>query len=119
MGLLAYSPMGFGLLSGKYHRNSARPDARINQFKQMSRYNSEQSHAATAKYLEIADAHGLSLAQLSLAFVNTRPFVTSNIIGATNLDQLKENIESIEVEISADLLKEINAVHAAIPSPAP
>lgn len=118
-GLLAYSPMAFGLLSGKYHNGDARDSARLNIFKQMSRYNSENSHAATAKYLEIAEKHGVSLAQLSLAFVNNRPFVTSNIIGATSMEQLRENIDSIDIDLSEEMLKEINAVHELIPNPAP
>ena len=119
MGLLAYSPMGFGLLSGKYHKGNARPEARINQFKQLSRYNSSQSYEATTRYLKIAEAHGLSLAQMSLAFVNSRPFVTSNIIGATNLEQLKENIDSVQLSLAKEVVKAIKEVHAAIPNPAP
>ncbi|MCI5080449.1 MAG: NADP(H)-dependent aldo-keto reductase [Saprospiraceae bacterium] len=118
-GLLAYSPMAFGLLSGKYHKKQDEAGARLNQFKQMSRYNSENSHLATAKYLEIAEKHGMTLAQMSLAFVNSRPFVTANIIGATTMAQLKENIASIEVTLSEEVLKEIEEVHELIPNPAP
>ncbi|HKK75372.1 MAG TPA: NADP(H)-dependent aldo-keto reductase [Saprospiraceae bacterium] len=118
-GLLAYSPMAFGLLSGKYHTGMARDAARLNIFKQMSRYNSDNSHEATAKYLAIAEKYDISLAQLSLAFVNTRPFVTANIIGATSMEQLRENIDSIQLEISPEIMKEINAVHEQIPNPAP
>lgn len=118
-GLLAYSPMGFGMLSGKYHKGLDNENSRINKFKAYKRYSSDNSRAATGKYLEIAEAHGLSLAQMSLAFVNSRPFVTANIIGATSLTQLKENISSIEVDLSKELLKEIEAVHALIPDPAP
>lgn len=118
-GLLAYSPMAFGLLSGKYHTGMARDSARLNLFKQMSRYNNENAHQATAKYLEIAEKYQISLAQLSLAFVNSRPFVTSNIIGATSIEQLRENIDSINVELSPEILQEINEVHELIPNPAP
>ncbi len=118
-GLLAYSPMGFGMLSGKYHKGLDKPENRINQFNGYNRYSGELSKRATAKYLEIAENHGLSLAQLSLAFVTSRPFVTSNIIGATSMEQLKENIGSINVEISKDLIKEIETVHKEIPNPAP
>jgi aryl-alcohol dehydrogenase-like predicted oxidoreductase len=118
-GLLAYSPMAFGLLSGKYHTGDARDSARLNIFKQMSRYNSENAHTATANYLEIAEKYQVSLAQLSLAFVNSRPFVTSNIIGATSMEQLRENIDSINIEFSDEMLKDINAVHELIPNPAP
>lgn len=118
-GLLAYSPMAFGLLSGKYHKKNDTPKDRINQFKQMARYNSKLSFEATALYLKVAEKYGLSLAQLSLAFVNTRPFVTSNIIGATSMDQLKENISSIDIEITPEIMEDINAIHKSIPNPAP
>ncbi len=118
-GLLAYSPLGFGLLSGKYHRKVADEKSRINQFAQMARYNSGNSWEATSRYLAIADAHGLSLAQMALAFVNTRPFVTSNIIGATSMEQLRENIDSIEVSLKPEVMEAIEAVHQKIPNPAP
>ena len=118
-GLLAYSPMAFGLLSGKYHLGKDESSARLNQFKQMSRYNKENARSATAKYLEIAQKHDLSLAQMALAFINSRPFVTANIIGATKMDQLKENIASIDLELSHEVFKEIEAVHELIPNPAP
>ncbi len=76
-------------------------------------------HKATQKYYELAQANDLSLAQMSLAFVNTRPFVTSNIVGATSVKQLKENIASIDVELSEDVLKGIEIIHNQIPNPAP
>ena len=72
-----------------------------------------------ALYLDIAKKHGLTLSELSLAFINQLPFVTSNIIGATKMDQLKENINSIYVDLSEEILNEINAVHTLIPNPAP
>ena len=68
--------------------------------------------------MELAEAHGMSVTQMALAFVNDRPFVTSNIIGATNLEQLKENIDSAEVRLSKEVLKEIDRIHNAIPDPA-
>lgn len=118
-GLLAYSPLAFGLLSGKYHRKEDNENHRLNKYKQMSRYNSQLCYDATAKYLEIADKHGLSLTTLALAFINDRPFLTSNIIGATTMAQLKENIDSAEVTLSKEILKEIDEVHKAISNPAP
>lgn len=118
-GLLAYSPMAFGLLSGKYHRGQDSSHSRINLFKQLSRYNSEQSFRATGKYLEIAQDHDMSLAQLSLAYVTSRPFVTSNIIGATSMEQLRENIGSLNIKLSVQVIKEIEEVHRDIPNPAP
>lgn len=119
IGLLAYSPMAFGVLSGKYIKGKAANNARLKLFPRFARYSSAQSTEATKKYLAIAEKHNLTLAQMSLAFVNDRPFMTSNIIGATNLEQLKENIESINITLSEDILKEIDAVHAEIPNPAP
>ena len=119
IGLLAYSPMAFGVLSGKYIKGKAADNARLKLFPRFARYSSAQSTEATKRYLEIAEKHGLSLAQMALAFVNDRPFMTSNIIGATNLDQLKENIDSINLSLSDEILKDINAVHAEIPNPAP
>lgn len=119
VGLLSYSPMAFGFLSGKYHNQTARADARLHQFTQMSRYNSENCKLATTKYLEIAHINGLSLAQMSLAFVTQQAFTTSTIIGATNMTQLKENIDSAKVILSKDILKAIEAVQNEIPNPAP
>ncbi len=118
-GLLAYSPMAFGLLSGKYHRGEDKPQDRINQFSRMSRYNTENSHNATSRYLGLANEYGMSLAQMSLAFVNQQRFVTSNIIGATNMDQLKEDIDSINIKLDKDVIKAINRIQEEIPNPAP
>ncbi len=119
LSLLTYSPMAFGLLSGKFHKKQDNENARLNKFKQMSRYNSQQCWNATEKYLAIAEKHGMTLAQMSLAFVNDRPFNTSTIIGATNLEQLKENIGSAEISLSKEVLKEIEEVQELIPNPAP
>ncbi|MBK9492444.1 MAG: NADP(H)-dependent aldo-keto reductase [Haliscomenobacter sp.] len=120
VGLLAYSPLGFGRLSGKFNRpGEDLSKARITLYKQYTRYNSPQCLEAVEGYLKIAEKHGLHPAQMALAFVNSRPFLTSNIIGATTMAQLKENIDSIDVVLSAEVLKEIEAVHAAIPDPAP
>ena len=120
VGLLAYSPMAFGLLSGKYHKGLDKPADRMNRFKKrLGRYHGELSKGATTAYLKLAESHNLSLAQLSLAWVNTRDFMTSTIIGATTMAQLKENIGSIDVEISKELEKSINGIHAAVSNPAP
>ena len=119
VGLLAYSPMAFGVLSGKFLTGEAHPNARINLFPQFSRYNSEQSAAATRLYNEIAQQNGLTLTQLALAFIEQQPFVTSTIIGATTMEQLKENIDTINVTLSEELLQAIDAIQAKIPDPAP
>ena len=119
IGLLAYSPMAFGVLSGKYIKGTAADNARVQLFPRFARYSSEQATEATKRYLKIAEDSGMSLAQMALAFVNERPFLTSNIIGATNLEQLEENINSINISLNEDIMKAINEVHATIPNPAP
>lgn len=117
--LLAYSPMAFGVLSGKYIKGTAADNARLKLFPRFSRYSSEQATEATKQYMQLAEANNMSLAQMSLAFVTQRPFVCSNIIGATSVEQLKENIDSINIELNDDVLNKINTIHAAIPNPAP
>jgi aryl-alcohol dehydrogenase-like predicted oxidoreductase len=119
-GLLAYSPMAFGVLSGKYHLNKPPSKGRLIDFPgQMERYSSKISFEATRRYKEIAEKNGLSLAQMSLAFVTQQPFMTSNIIGATSLEQLKENIDSADLILSKEILNEIEEIHNEIPNPAP
>ncbi len=118
LGLLAYSPMAFGVLSGKYIKGTAADNARLKLFPRFARYSSESSTEATKRYLKIAEANNMNLAQMSLAFVTQQPFVTSSIIGATSLGQLKENIGSINLTLNDEVLKQINAVHAEIPNPA-
>jgi len=119
VGLLAYSPLGFGILSGKFLNGESHPNSRISLFPQLARYNSAQSAEATKLYNEIAIKNGLTLTELSLAFVNQQPFVTSTIIGATTMEQLKENVATIDVFLSDEILMEINAIQAVIPDPAP
>ncbi|WP_298238671.1 aldo/keto reductase [uncultured Algibacter sp.] len=119
VGLLAYSPMAFGVLSGKYIKGTAEDNARLKLFPRFARYSGDTATEAAKHYLKIAEDNNMSLAQMSLAFVNQQPFVTSNIIGATNLEQLKENIDSINITLSDDVLAQINAVHNVIPNPAP
>ncbi|MBW0447335.1 NADP(H)-dependent aldo-keto reductase [bacterium M00.F.Ca.ET.228.01.1.1] len=119
IGLLAYSPLAFGWLTGKYEGGARPAGARISLFERFQRYSKPQAIAATSRYVELAKRHGLSPAQLALAFVNSRPFVTSNLIGATSLDQLKENIASVDVKLPQDVLDEIDALHQLQPNPAP
>lgn len=119
VGLLAYSPLAFGVLSGKFLTGESHPKARLSLFPQYSRYSSAQSTEATRKYKEVADKHGLTLTQMALAFVAQQPFVTSSIIGATTLEQLQENIDTIGVVLSKEILKDIDAIQAIIPDPAP
>ena len=119
VGLLAYSPLGFGTLTGKYLDGNKPEGTRVSLFPQYKRYHSENSFEATRRYREIAEKHGLSFAQMSLAFVTDRPFMTSTIVGATSVEQLTENIESINLRLSEEILEEIDEVHTAIPNPAP
>ena len=119
VGLLAYSPLGFGVLSGKYRNGNMPEDSRLKLFSNLARFSNEKCFEATELYFNIADKHNLSLAEMSLAFVNDRPFVTSNIIGATNMEQLKENINSINIKLSKEIISEINLVSEKIPNPAP
>jgi aryl-alcohol dehydrogenase-like predicted oxidoreductase len=119
VGLLAYSPLAFGWLSGKYEGGARPAGARITLFERFQRYSKPHTVQATTRYVELAKRHGLSPAQFALAFVNSRPFLTSNLIGATSLDQLKENIASIEVKLSPEALADIDALHEQQPNPAP
>ncbi|MEO8934890.1 MAG: aldo/keto reductase [Xanthomarina sp.] len=118
IGLLAYSPMAFGVLSGKYIKKTASENSRLNLFSRYSRYSSEQCTKATQAYLKLSEENQMSLAQMSLAFVTQQPFVTSTIIGATNLDQLQENIGSMDVLLSQELMSSIEQIHAVNPNPA-
>jgi len=119
IGLLAYSPLGFGRLSGKYLKGMDTPADRINQFTRMARYNSQNSLDATAKYVALAEAAGISPARMALAYVISRPFTTSAIVGATTMEHLKENLSSASVILSSDILQAIEDIHAQIPNPAP
>ena len=119
IGLLAYSPMAFGVLSGKYIKGTAADNARLKLFPRFARYSGDKATEATKRYLKIAEDNGMTLAQMALAFVTDRPFMTSNIIGATSLEQLNENIDSATITLSEEVLKAINEVHAELPNPAP
>ena len=119
IGLLAYSPLGFGILTGKYFNGNMPKNSRLDLFPTLKRYSNENSIKAAKLYEEVAKKHNLSLTHLSLSFVNDRPFVTSNIIGATNLEQLKENIESVNIKLSDEIISEINSINNKIPNPSP
>ena len=119
VGLLAYSPLAFGYLTGKF-RHGARPaNARVTLFSRFSRYSNPESEWATEQYAQLAERHGLTLTQLALAFIKQQFFVTSTIIGATNLDQLKENIQAFDIDLSAEVLQGIEDIHRQQPNPAP
>lgn len=119
VGLLAYSPLAFGYLTGKY-RHGARPaNGRITLFSRFSRYSNPESEWATEQYAQLAEQHGLTLTQLALAFIKQQFFVTSTIIGATTMEQLKENIDAFDTDLSDEILESINAIHRQQPNPAP
>lgn len=119
VGLLAYSPLAFGYLTGKF-RNGARPaNARVTLFSRFSRYSNPESEWATEQYAQLAEQHSLTPTQLALAFIKQQFFVTSTIIGATNLNQLKENIQAFEIDLSEEVLQGIQAIHQQQPNPAP
>ncbi|MFQ3612458.1 MAG: NADP(H)-dependent aldo-keto reductase [Cyanobacteriota bacterium] len=120
IGLLAYSPLGFGVLTGKYLQAEKPTGSRLALFEGFGRrYLKPNVAEAVAGYVSISQNYGLTPAQLALAFVRSRWFMTSTIIGATNLAQLKENLSCLQVELSAEMLAEIEAVHQRYPNPAP
>jgi aryl-alcohol dehydrogenase-like predicted oxidoreductase len=119
IGLLAYSPLAFGMLSGKYLQGQGPENGRMNLFPDYQRYRSEPAIEATHAYVTLAKENGLSPTQMALAFVNSRDFVTANIIGATTLEQLREDIDSIHLELSAEVMQSIDEIHARIPDPSP
>lgn len=118
-GLLAYSPLAFGTLTGKY-LDGLRPEkARLTLFDRFVRYTNPQAQEACARYVQLARDHGLDPAQMALAYVTRQPFVTSNIIGATNMDQLNRNLSSINLGLTDKVLEAIEQIHRGQPNPAP
>jgi aryl-alcohol dehydrogenase-like predicted oxidoreductase len=118
-GLLAYSPLAFGMLSGKYDKGARPADGRITLFSRFTRYSNPQTEAACSRYVALAREHGLDPAQMALAFVTAQPFVTSNILGATTMAQLQSNLASVELKLSEEVLTAIEAIHKDQPNPAP
>ena len=119
IGLLAYSPLGFGVLSGKYLDGNAPADARLTRYTYFDRYTSEVAVQATRAYVELAHEQGHTPSQMALAFVNSRPFLAANIIGATSLQQLEEDIDSIDLTLSEETLGKIEQLHSQHPNPCP
>ena len=118
-GLLVYYPLAAGALSGKYMDGQMPKNARMSLFKGWERMINPLAMKAYEEYYKLAKENNITMVQLAQAFVNSRPFVTSNIIGATSMDQLKENINSINIKLSDDIISEINKVNEEIPNPAP
>jgi len=119
IGLLAYSPLAFGALSGKYLNNRKPEGARLTLFKQFDRYLNPKAQKATESYVNLAKENGLDPSQMALSYVSSRPFLTSNIIGATSMEQLKTDIESINIELSKEIINQIECIHEKNPNPAP
>jgi aryl-alcohol dehydrogenase-like predicted oxidoreductase len=119
-GLLAYSPLAFGFLTGKYRNQELPKNSRMKLFgEKFIRYKTENGQLAIEKYYEIAKKHQLDFAQMSLKFCEVQPFITSVIIGATTMDQLKINIESVNVNLGKEVINDINEVQKIYPNPCP
>jgi len=119
IGLLAYSPLGFGVLTGKYLNGQMPKNSRRKLFDGYDRYSNTQGGLATYEYVKLAYESGLDPAQMALAFIINKPFVMSTIIGATTLEQLKNNIGSLNVKLSQDVINEIEVIHKKYPNPCP
>ena len=118
-GLLVYYPLAAGGLSGKYRNGKMPKDSRMALFKGWERHLNPLAMEAYDKYFELAKDFNLTMVQLAQSFVNSRPFVTSNIIGATTMDQLKENVESINIEFTDEMMERVNEIHNNNPNPSP
>ncbi len=117
-GLLAYSPLAGGRLSGKYTGGKNPPNTRFTLWaNRFDRHNTMRGENAIEKYVNLAKKHGIAPSTFANSFVNDRPFVTSNIIGATTMEQLKENIDSIDITLTNDILQEIEDIHLYDPNP--
>ena len=119
VGLLAYSPLAFGMLSGKYLGGARPANARLTLYERFKRYTTPLAEQATQAYVEIAREHELDPAQMALAFINSRSFLTSNIIGATSMEQLESNLASESLKLEQEVLDAIDEVHQRIPNPSP
>lgn len=115
-GLLAWSPLATGMISGKYLKGKRPKGSRWTLQNNLPRDN-KLSQEAVAAYIKVAKKHGLDVCQMALAFVNSRPFVTANIIGATSMEQLKSNIASVDITLSDECLKDIETVRRQYPAP--
>jgi aryl-alcohol dehydrogenase-like predicted oxidoreductase len=119
VGLLAYSPLAFGVLTGKFLNGARPPESRMVRWTRFARYTNEYADRATEKYAQVAAKHGLNMAQMAIAFCQQQRFVTSVLIGATTMEQLKTNLGSAELQLSAAVLQDLEAVHRLYPSPCP
>ncbi len=111
--------MAFGMLPASTRTAPARPTRALSLYSRFTRYTNPQAEAACARYVALAREHGMEPAQMALAYVTSRPFVTSNIIGATSLEQLETNLGSVDLRLDEELLAGIDAIHREQPNPAP
>ena len=118
-GLLVYYPLAAGALSGKYRNGKMPKNSRLSLFKGWERMINPLAMKAYDEYYKLAMENNLTMVQLAQAFVNSRPFVTSNIIGATTMEQLEENVKSVEIELTEEIMEKINLIHNANPNPSP
>ena len=116
-GLLVYYPLAAGALSGKYRNKQMPKNSRLSLFKGWERMINPLAMKAYDEYYKLAKENNMTMVQLAQAFVNSRPFVTSNIIGATTMEQLKENIDCIKIELNDEIIDEINLIHNNNPNP--
>jgi aryl-alcohol dehydrogenase-like predicted oxidoreductase len=122
VGLLSYSPLGQGILTGKYLNGQMPEGSRMALFGDgplAYRYKSERTKRATEMYVDIAKKYEIDPAQMAIRFCDIQPFMTSTIIGATKMTQLKACIDSVNLDLTKEILKEIDAVHRELPHPAP
>ena len=117
--LLAYSPLGQGYLSGKYEGGALPPGSRKTLFNRLGRYEMGNGPRAISTYIAMARRHGLDPAQLAIAYAVSRPFVTSVILGATTMEQLKSDIDAADLALSEDVLADIDKIHLDTPNPCP
>ena len=118
-GLLAYSPLAFGYLTGKYRNNSLPNKSRMDLFRDFTRYKNENGQKAIEEYYKISKKYNIDFTQMSLKFCEIQPFMTSVIIGATTMDQLKTNIESVNINLTDEVVNEINEIQKIYPNPCP
>ena len=118
-GLLAYSPLAFGYLTGKYRNNKLPAKSRMQLFKNFNRYKNENGQKAIEEYYKLSQKFNIDFTQMSLKFCEIQPFMTSVIIGATTIEQLKTNIESVNVSLTSEILNEINKIQKMFPNPCP
>jgi aryl-alcohol dehydrogenase-like predicted oxidoreductase len=119
LSLLAYSPLGQGYLSGKYENGALPPGSRKTLFDRLGRYEKGNGPRAISNYVALAKRHGLDPAQMAIAFAVSRPFVTSVIIGATTMEQLKTDVAAAELKLADDVLEDIEQIHLDTPNPCP